>query len=225
MDQIIDLLKQNKDVDYKEFQSPLIPSISSDDFIGVRTPALRKIAKIVEKDDICEKFLLELPHRYFEENQLHAFIASDIKDFADCVGKVELFLPYVDNWATCDQMSPKVFKKHKDELLPYIYRWLESQHTYTVRFGIGMLMKHYLDEDFKEEYVRKVCSIKSDEYYINMEIAWYLATALAKKWDSTFPYIKEGKLGVFVQNKTIQKARESFRITYEQKLLLKEYKK
>ena len=224
MEYIVQLLQNNRDEKYGTFQGALIPSVSQDNVIGVRTPKLRALAKEIKKSECCETFLSELPHRYFEENQLHAFIISESSDFNETINKLEAFLPYVDNWATCDQMSPKSFKKHKEELLPYIDKWLSSEHTYTVRFAIGMLMKHFLDEDFKEEYIQKVIQVRSQEYYINMEIAWYLATALAKQWDCAIPYIESMKLDKLVHNKTIQKARESFRITDEQKSILKEYK-
>ena len=144
-----------------------------------------------------------------------------MKDFDTCIQYLEVFLPYMDNWATCDQTSPKIFKSHKEELLPYIYKWIQKEHTYTVRFAIGMLMQHFLDEDFKPEYVRTVSSIQSEEYYINMEIAWYMATALAKQWDVVIPYLEQKKMEPWVHNKTIQKARESYRITDEQKDYLK----
>lgn len=220
MDQIIDLLMEHQDMKYREFQSKLIPGIDPRTVIGVRTPLLRKMAKELEKSD-REQFLSELPHTYFEENQLHGFILSELKSFEECVEKLEKFLPYVDNWATCDQTSPKVFKKHKAELLPYIQRWLESKYTYTVRFGIGMLMRHFLDEDFKQEYVQMVTAVHSEEYYINMEIAWYMATALAKQWESVIPYVEKRMLDPWTQNKTISKAVDSYRITKEQKEYLR----
>lgn len=220
MDQIIDLLMEHQDMKYREFQSKLIPGIDPRTVIGVRTPLLRKMAKELEKSD-REQFLSELPHTYFEENQLHGFILSELKSFEECVEKLEKFLPYVDNWATCDQTSPKVFKKHKAELLPYIQRWLESKYTYTVRFGIGMLMRHFLDEDFKQEYVQMVTAVHSEEYYINMEIAWYMATALAKQWESVIPYVEKRMLDPWTQNKMISKAVDSYRITKEQKEYLR----
>ena len=220
MDQIIDLLMEHQDMKYREFQSKLIPGIDPRTVIGVRTPLLRKMAKELEKSD-REQFFSELPHTYFEENQLHGFILSELKSFEECVEKLEKFLPYVDNWATCDQTSPKVFKKHKEELLPYIQRWLESKYTYTVRFGIGMLMRHFLDEDFKQEYVQMVTAVHSEEYYINMEIAWYMATALAKQWESVIPYVEKRMLDPWTQNKTISKAVDSYRITKEQKEYLR----
>ena len=217
MDYIYKLLKQNRDEEYGQFQSRLIPTIDPSTVMGVRTPILQKMAKELKNNEIAEEFLNELPHAYFEENQLHGFIISEITDFQDCITKLEALLPYIDNWATCDQILPKTFVKHKEELLPYINKWLTFEHTYTVRFAIGMLMKHFLDEDFKPEYLEQVARIKSREYYINMEIAWYMATALAKQWSATIPYIEGCRLDRWVHNKTIQKARESYRITYEQK--------
>jgi 3-methyladenine DNA glycosylase AlkD len=183
------------------------------------------MAKQVKKDEFCKEFLEELPHTYFEENQLHGFIISEITDFQSCICELEKFLPYMNNWATCDQTSPKVFKKHKEELLPYINKWIKSEQIYTVRFSIGMLMQHFLDDDFKEEYLEMVSSIKSEEYYINMEIAWYMATALAKQWTATIPYLENNIMDKWVHNRTIQKARESYRITDEQKEYLKELKR
>ena len=224
MKEIVDLLFENSDEAYASFQGPLIPNIRQSSVIGVRTPVLKKLAKEIQSKPYCEDFLKELPHKYFDENQLHGFIISDIKDFPTCIKLVDAFLPFVDNWATCDQTSPAVFKKHKEELLPYINRWLTSSHTYTVRFAIGMLMKHFLDDDFKPDYLMQVAGIRSEEYYINMEIAWFLATALAKQWDSTIPLIETKSLSKWVQNRTIQKARESFRITAEQKEYLKSLK-
>jgi 3-methyladenine DNA glycosylase AlkD len=224
MDVIITLLKENQDEQYKQFQSSLLPTIESSKIIGVRTPILRKIAKQFKQDKCCGIFLEELPHMYFEENQLHGFIVSEMTDFQSCMIELEKFLPYIDNWATCDQTSPKVFKKHKEELPAYILKWLTSNHVYTVRFAIGMLMQHFLEDDFKEEYLKMVTDIKSDEYYINMEIAWYMATALAKQWDAAILYIENKKMDKWVHNRTIQKARESRRITDEKKGYLKGFK-
>lgn len=218
------LLNENKDEKYAEFQRKLIPGIAPETIIGVRTPTLRKIAKQIVKEDFSEAFLEECPHELFEENQLHGFIISDRKDFEHCIRELERFLPFIDNWATCDQTSPKVFKKHKDELLPYIRKWLCAEHIYTVRFAIGMLMQHYLDEDFKPEYPAMVSGVKSEEYYINMEIAWYMATALAKQWDAAIPYIETKKMDKWVHNKTIQKALESYRITDTQKNYLRTFR-
>ena len=206
-------------------QITIIPTVDADSIIGVRTPALRTLAKELSKREDIGKFLDSLPHKYFEENQLHAFILSGMKDAARAFELVDKFLPYVDNWATCDQMSPKVFKKHKDLLLEYTDKWIGSDHPYVKRFGIGMLMEHFLDEDFKTSYLTKVSKIRSDEYYVNMMIAWYFATALAKQYDATLPYIEKNKLDIWTHNKSIQKAVESYRITPEQKEYLKTLKR
>ena len=221
---IVDLLFSKQDTKYRDFQAPLFPGVEEDRFIGVRTPELKKLAKELFGSETANKFIETLPHHYFDENQLHAFLISLIKDYQTCLKEVDKFLPFVNNWGTCDQLSPKVFTKHKDELIALIKKWLKSKHTYTVRFAIGMLMQHYLDESFKEEYMEMVASIKSDEYYINMMVAWYFATALAKQWDSAIKYIEEKKLSPWVHNKVIQKAVESYRITDEQKAYLKSLK-
>ena len=213
-----------QDVSYRDFQVKLIPTVETESMIGVRTPALRKLAREYGRREDIGEFLQDLPHKYFDENQLHAFIISGIKDFETCIMYVEKFLPYVDNWATCDQMSPTVFKKKRQELLPYIREWMRSDRTYTVRFGIGMLMQHYLDEDFDPSYPEMVSGIKSEEYYISMMIAWYFATALAKQYDTVLPYIEEKRLDSQTHNRAIQKAVESYRITPEQKAYLKTLK-
>lgn len=210
-----------QDIKYRDFQSGLIPTAEKEMFIGVRTPALRKYAKELAKTEGIDEFLNDLPHKYFDENQLHAFIISEIKDYVECVKQVDRFLPFVDNWATCDQMSPGIFKKHKDELSKEIYKWLESDKTYTIRFAIGILMQHYLDGDFDTKYLERVSSIRSEEYYVNMMIAWYFATALAKQYESTILYIQDHRLDVWTHNKTIQKAIESYRITDEAKEYLR----
>lgn len=213
-----------KDEPYGQFQRKLLPTVPGERVIGVRTPELRKYAKELGKRPDVQQFLEHLPHAYFEEDQLHAFIISGIRDMDECVEQLEKFLPYVDNWATCDQMSPKVFQKNRKQLFPHINAWIASEHPYTVRYGVGMLMQHFLDEDFKPEYPKLVTAIHSEEYYINMEIAWYMATALAKQWESTISYIENKKMGVWVHNKTIQKAVESYRITEEQKCYLKTFR-
>ena len=210
-----------QDKTYAGFQSKLIPTIPRETIIGVRTPDLRKIAKQVSKTSAAQEFMQTLPHRYFDENQLHAFVLSEEKDFDACIAELERFLPYVDNWATCDQLSPKCFKKHTQELIPYICRWMASRHTYTIRFGMGMLMRYYLDEAFKPEYLEWVAAIQSEEYYIRMMQAWFFATALAKQWDAAFPYIRQHRLHPWTRNKAIQKAIESYRITDEQKRILR----
>ena len=222
--EIIKELFKLQDKKYGEFQTKLIPTASPDTFIGVRTPDLRNLAKRIVKENKYKEFLKELPHQYFDENQLHAFIISEIKDYDECMNYINEFLPFVDNWATCDQMSPKIFKKHLDKVIEQIKVWMKSKETYTIRFGIGMLMQYYLDDNFKPEYLKMVSKIKSQEYYVNMMIAWYFATALAKQYKKTLPYIEEKKLDTWTHNKTIQKAIESYRITPEQKEYLKSLK-
>ena len=218
---IRDELFKMQDIEYRDFNSKLIPTVKKEDMIGVRTPELRKYAKKLLKEEGMEDFLHSLPHKYFDENQLHAFIISEIKDFKLCIDELINFLPYLDNWATCDQLSPKIFKKYRNDLLPHIYEWLKSNKTYTVRFGIGMLMEHFLDEDFKTEYPEMVAAVRSEEYYINMMTAWYFATALAKQYESILPFIEGNKLDTWTHNKSIQKAIESNRINAEQKNYLK----
>ena len=223
-EEIREKLYDRQDLKYRDFQAKLIPGMETEKMIGVRTPDLRKIAKqMVKREDIGE-FLENLPHEFFDENQVHAFVISELKDYGRCVQGVERFLPFVDNWATCDQMSPKVFKKHRPELLDSIKEWIRSEHTYTVRFAVGMLMQHYLDEDFDPEYPEMVAEVQSEEYYIRMMIAWYFATALAKQYEAVLPYIEERRLEPWTHNKTIQKAIESYRITPEQKEYLKSLK-
>jgi 3-methyladenine DNA glycosylase AlkD len=209
-----------KDLDYKNFNSRLIPTVCEDEIIGVRTPELRKMAKSLDKGT-AEQFLKDLPHGFFEENQLHAFIISEIKDFDRCVSELERFLPYIDNWATCDQLSPGVFRKNKEKLLPYIEKWISSDKEYIIRFGIGMLMEHFLGEDFKKDYAECVAEINFDAYYVKMMIAWYFATALAKNWDEIIPFIEGKKLEKWTHNKAIQKSIESRRISAEQKAYLR----
>ena len=210
-----------QDKKYAAFQAKLIPNIDPGSVIGVRTPELRALAKRLYRETDTSEFLNTLPHRYFDENQLHAFLLSEEKAFEKCIGAVEKFLPYIDNWATCDQLSPKVFRKHKEELLVHIRNWIVSDKTYTIRFGIGMLMQHYLDESFDPEYPSLAASVRSEEYYVNMMIAWYFATALAKQYDAVLPYIEEQKLEKWTHNKAIQKCVESRRISEEQKEYLK----
>lgn len=224
IDEIRDELFSLQDVKYRDFQVKLMPTISFDSMIGVRTPELRKLAKKELKKDKIGDFLDTLPHKYFDENQLHAFIISEIKDYDVCMERLEKFLPYIDNWATCDQLSPKVFKKHKNDLLGKIREWIISKDTYTVRFAIGMLMQHYLDEDFDTEYPKMVSEVRSEEYYVNMMIAWYFATALAKQYEMVLPYIEGKKLSAWTHNKTIQKSVESYRISPEQKSYLRQLK-
>ena len=216
-----------QDKDYGDFQSKLIPTLERERIIGVRTPAMRKLAKQLTKEEpeAVQVFLEALPHAYYDEDILHAILISEIKDYDRCIRETERFLPYIDNWAVCDIMSPKVFKKHKQELLEKIRIWSASKHTYTCRLGMEMLMSFYLDEDFEPEYLEIPAQVQSEEYYVNMMIAWFFATALAKQWDAAFPYIQENRFSPWVHNKTIQKARESYRITDEQKEILKKLKR
>lgn len=206
---------------YRQMQCRLIPNIPPETIIGVRTPELRKLASQAKEPDL---FLSALPHRYFEENQIHGFILERIQGYDEAVSRVNDFFPYVDNWATCDQLRPKAFSRHPDNLISVIPDWLSSPHPYTVRFGIGMLMCHYLDEAFHPEYLQWVSRIRREEYYVQMMAAWYFATALAKQYEAALPYIVEKKLPDWVHNKTIQKAVESYRINPEQKALLKQYR-
>lgn len=218
---IRNMLFENADLKYKEFHSKLMPTVAPDNVIGVRIPVLRKIAKEFEKDSHCPLFLSSLPHKYYEENNLHAFIIAGIKDYDKCIDEVNRFLPYIDNWATCDSLRPRCFEKNTDKLIEEIYRWIISDHTYTARFGIEMLMVFYLEEKFDEKYLHLISRIKSDEYYVNMMIAWYFATALAKQWECTISYLENGILSPWLHNKTIQKAIESHRITDGQKAYLR----
>ncbi len=224
-EQILAGLFSLQDPGYRAFQSRLIPTVDPDSIIGVRTPALRKYAKELAKNPEVSLFLSALPHAWFDENQLHAFLISEEKDFDACVREVNRFLPYIDNWATCDQLSPRVFRKHRAELLPQIQIWLRSDRTYTIRFGIGMLMQHYLDDRFDPAYPELVAGIRSEEYYVNMMIAWYFSTALAKQYAQIVPYFETPRLDPWTHNKAIQKAVESFRITAEQKTYLRGLKR
>lgn len=208
-----------------DFSAKLTPGIDREKFLGVRIPASRKLAKEIIKENEHKDFLNSLPHKYYDENILHSILISEIKDYDECIKYIDEFLPYVDNWAVCDTMSPKAFKNKHERLMNNILRWVDSDQTYTIRFGLKILMAHFLDNDFKKEYLEIPAKIKSDEYYINMMIAWFYATALAKQWDSTIVYIENGVLDKWVHNKAIQKARESYRITAEQKEYLKSLKK
>ena len=233
---ILSRLFAMQDVKYRDFQSKLIPNVPPDLFIGIRTPDLRKYARelykeekdpaagSIRQDSFLEAFLEDLPHQYFDENQLHAFVISEEKNFDVCIARIERFLPFVDNWATCDQLSPKVFKKNRDALLPCLRKWISSDHTYTVRFAIGMLMQHYLDDAFDPSYPELIASVQSEEYYVRMMIAWYFATALAKQYDAVLPFLEERRLDPWTHNRTIQKAVESYRITPEQKAYLRTLK-
>ena len=219
-----EILFSMQDKKYKEFHSALMPTVNPDKVIGVRTPRLRKLVKEISNGE-KSLFLKNLPHEYYEEDNLHAFIICEMKDFEDCLGETEKFLPYIDNWATCDSLRPKVFKKNVQKLTPLVERCLKSSHIYTVRYGIGLLLSYFLDDEFDEKYLQIVSEIESEEYYINMMSAWYFATALAKKWDEALPYITENRLPLWVHNKSIQKAVESYRITQEQKELLRTFKR
>ena len=213
-----------RDEKYRAFQSKLMPGVDIERIIGVRNPLLRKLAKELVKTEGSEAFLRDLPHGYYDEYNLHGYMISECKDYAKAIEYVDAFLPYVDNWATCDLLSPKAFAKNRDKLPQDIERWLSSDEPFTVRFGIEMLMSHFLDGDFDSKYLERVSYIRSEEYYVNMMIAWYFATALAKQWERTLPFVEDRKLDKWVHNKTIQKANESFRITAEQKEYLKSLK-
>lgn len=207
-----------QDSAYADFQSKLTPGIPRELFIGVRVPQLRQLAKNL-KNQSCA-FQNSLPHKYFEENLLHGLLISEIKDFDTCLTALDAFLPYVDNWAVCDTMSPKALAKNRRVLLEKIRQWTASSHIYTCRFGLLCLMRYFLDKDFQASYLEIPAAIRSEEYYVNMMISWFFATALAKQWEATIPYIEQHRLPVWVHRKTIQKARESFRITTEQKAYL-----
>ena len=223
-DEIVKELFAQQDLKYRDLQVRTIPSVEADAIIGVRTPQLRSFAKELGKREDIGVLLDDLPHEYFEEDQLHAFIISGMKDYSACMERLEEFLPYVNNWATCDQMSPKVFKKNRKDLLKHIKVWIKSKETYTIRFGVGMLMEHFLDEDFDVKYPEAVSRLRSDEYYVNMMIAWYFATALAKQYDAVIPFIEDRRLDVWTHNKAIQKSVESYRITDVQKEYLRSLK-
>lgn len=216
-----------QDITYRDFHSKLMPTIDKELIIGVRTPQLRKYSKELFKShkEEAKIFMDSLPHTYYEENNVHAFFIEQIKDYDECIQALDAFLPYVDNWATCDMMAPKIFKKHLPQLLTEINRWIASEHTYMIRFAIDMLMKFYLEDEFRTEQADMVAAVQSEEYYIKMVIAWYFATALAKQYDVILPYIEENRLDIWTHNKTIQKAVESYRITAQQKAYLKTLKR
>ena len=222
--EIIGKLLELQDLSYKEFHSKLMPTVNPDKIIGVRTPDLRKLSKELAGTALAKEHLRSLPHQYYEEDNLHGFLIEKIKDYDKCIEELNEFLPYVDNWATCDMMSPKVFKKYLPELLEQIKVWMASEHTYMIRFGMKTLMTFYLDEEFREEYLEMVASVQSEEYYIKMMVAWFFATALAKQYEAALPYIENQKLEIWTHNKAIQKAVESYRITAEQKVYLKSLK-
>ncbi len=225
MDSIKEKLFKLQDKEYRKIQVKTITNIDPDTIIGVRTPELKKLANEMLKSGNYKSFIEDLPHEYFDENQLHAFIISKIKDYDECLDAFNKFLPYIDNWATCDQSCPNAFKKNSDKLIKEIKVWIKSKKTYTIRFGISMLMRNYLDDNYKEEYLGLVSKIRSNEYYVNMMIAWFFATALAKRYDDTIKYIENEELDIWTHNKTIQKAIESYRITIEQKEYLRSLKK
>ena len=222
---VLQMLRERADTQYADFQAKLIPGIDRRQIIGVRTPDLKALAKEMNGTKQAENFLKNLPHRYFDENQLHIFLLNREKDFEKCLERIEAFLPYINNWATCDQLSPPVFGKNKTALAEKAFEWIDSGEIYTVRFGTGMLMRWFLDADFDIKYTKKVAKIRSDEYYINMMVAWYFATALAKQWDACIPFIEKGVLPVWVHNRAIQKSIESFRITPGQKDYLRTLRK
>ena len=219
--QLLDVLNENQDETYRQMQIRLLPNLDPDSIIGVRTPMLRSIAKQLEDGSA---FLENLPHRYFEENQIHSFLLEQEKYFDVAVSEIERFLPFVDNWATCDQLRPRCFQRNRQKLLPYIQKWISSDEPYTVRFGVGMLMVHFLDEDFEESLLELPAGVQSNEYYVQMMIAWYYATALAKQYETTLPYISGYRLDKWTHNKTIQKAVESYRVSPEHKRELLRYR-
>lgn len=214
-----------QDAQYRDFNSKLMPTVDKSAVIGVRTPALRKLAKELYGSQQAREFMAELPHEYFEENNLHGFLIAQIKDYGECIAALKRFLPYVDNWATCDQMSPRVFRKHPPELPVQAAEWIASGAAYTVRFGVGVLMNHYLDGEFSPEYPALVAGIRSEEYYVNMMAAWYFATALAKQYEAVIPYIRQNRLPLWTHNKAIQKALESYRVSDEHKAYLRSLKR
>ncbi|MDD3852933.1 MAG: DNA alkylation repair protein [Syntrophomonadaceae bacterium] len=213
-----------QDLKYKEFQQKLMPTVNPERVIGVRTPEIRKFAKELSKTPAAGDFLGTLPHRYYEENNLHASLIETFKDYDVAMAYTEAFLPYIDNWATCDSFLPKVFKKYPAEVYEKINIWIQSDHTYTVRYGIGLLLSNYLDDEFRPAMLDLVANIRSEEYYINMMIAWYFSTALIKQHDAALPYIQECRLEKWTHNKTIQKAIESYRISEEKKAYLRKLK-
>ncbi len=224
MTEIQNILFKMQDTDYRDFHSKLMPETDKEKVIGVRTPELRKFAKQMYGTHKANKFLNQLPHKYYEEDNLHAFLIEQITDYNEIISKLDKFLPLVDNWATCDMMKPKIFKNHLPELKKKCFEWIESEHTYTVRFGIVMLMTHFLEAEFDRSIPERISQIRSKEYYIKMAVAWYFATALAKQYDAVLPFIENRTLDPWTHNKTIQKAKESYRITPEQKNQLNKLK-
>ena len=218
---LFDRLIEVKDGEYRKFQAKLVPNIPPETILGVRTPQMRKIAKEVYESGYRDEFLNDLPHKYYEENLIHFFVLALIKDFDECVKMVEIFLPYVDCWPVSDQATPKSFKKNHQKLLPYIKKWISSNHVYTARFGLRMLMNEYLGEDFKEDYLELAACKKGEDYYLKMMIAWFFATALAKRYDESVKYIEDRRLDEWTHKKVIQKAVESYRVSDEHKKYLK----
>lgn len=223
--EIIKELFKLQDMEYKILQGRVVPNISQEQIIGVRIPDLRKFAKKIFGTEKAKIFLKQLPHNYYDENILHSILLSEIKDYDELIIEINNFLPYIDNWAVCDTLLPKIFKKHRKELINEIIKWTNSEKVYVCRFGVGMLMRHFLDDEFDKNYLEIPSMIKLDDYYIKMMIAWFYATSLAKQWNKTILYLENNKLDKWIHNKTIQKARESFRITYEQKAYLNNLKR
>lgn len=218
-------LFEMQDKGYREFQSRLMPTVDPERVIGIPMPQLRALAKELAGKPETDVFLNQLPHQYYEENNLHGILLMSVKNYGECVEKVKKFLPFVDNWATCDLLRPPVFKRHLPELIEEVNAWIWSEQTYTVRFGLGMLLSFYLDDAFDPQYLEWAARLRSQEYYINMMIAWYFATALAKQYEKTLPYLTGQRLDVWTHNKTIQKASESLRISPEQKEYLRRLKR
>ena len=219
-----ELLFNKQDKKYQSFQYKLIPTVDANCIIGVRTPELRAVAKEMNKDKYIEEFINDLPHTYFEENQIHSFLIGMEKDYDKTLVMINNFLPYIDNWATCDQATPVALKKNPDKTILEIKKWISTGNTYYIRYGVGVLLALFLDDLFKEEYLGIVANIKSNEYYVQMMQGWYFATALAKQYEATIKYIEKGLLDKTVNNMTIKKAIESYRITEEQKEYLRKYR-
>lgn len=214
-----------KEEAYGDFQAKIVPNIERERIIGIRIPVLRQLAKELKGQPEVKEFFNMLPHKYYEENILHIILIEDIRDYEECMEEIEKFLPYMDCWAVTDDKIPKVLSKHREELIKSVYRWIQSKETYTCRYGLHMLMSQYLDDDFKPEYLEIAASVRSEEYYVNMMNAWYFATALAKQWDATIPYIEKNELDIWTHNKSIQKAIESYRVTKEHKEYLRTLKR
>ena len=221
MNDIRECLLDMQDLTYGDFAAKLLPTVPRERIIGVRLPALRKYAKELAKSERAAQFMRELPHRYLEEDHLHSFLIGQMRDADECYAALEAFLPYVDNWSVCDSLRPKALTYDREALLARIRTYMQSDHAYTVRFGIELLMLYFLDEDFSPEHLAAVANVQSGEYYVSMMVAWYFATALAKQWEAALPYLEQRRLPDWVHNKTIQKAIESYRITPAQKAYLR----